>query len=159
MNVVILIGRLVREPEMRTTQSGAKVARYTLAVDRRFNRDGGQTADFISCTAFGKGADFTEKFLHKGMKIAITGKIQTGSYTGKDGNKVFTVDVVVDTQEFCESKAAAQEAQQKVEMGQFLDVPEGINLDFSGARPAAKDNDITGFLQIPDGISEELPFT
>lgn len=155
MNLVILIGRLVRDPVINESKSGSKVAKYSLAVERRMKRDSGApTADFINCTAFGQSADFAEKFLVKGVKIAVTGRIQTGSYMSKDGNKVYTVDVIVDNQEFVESKAASQEAQHKAEMGQLIDVPDGININLGGAK-----NDITGFMQIPDGIDEELPFT
>lgn len=155
MNLVILIGRLVRDPVINESKSGSKVAKYSLAVERRMRRDNGApTADFINCTAFGQSADFAEKFLVKGVKIAVTGRIQTGSYTSKDGNKVYTVDVIVDNQEFVESKAASQEAQHKAEMGQLIDVPDGININLGGAK-----NDITGFMQIPDGIDEELPFS
>lgn len=130
MNQCILMGRLTREPEVRDSASGMKVARYTLAVDRRFKREGEPSADFISCVAFGKSAEFAEKYFTKGTKIAITGRIQTGSYTNKDGNKVYTTDVVVENQEFAESKKASD-----------------------GAAPA--DN---SFMNIPDTIEEELPF-
>ena len=110
MNKVILMGRLTRDPEVRYSQgdNAMAVARYTLAVDRRFNRNNDdQTADFISCVAFGRSGEFAEKYLHKGTKIAITGRIQTGSYTNKDGVKVYTTDVVVEDQEFAESKNSA----------------------------------------------------
>ena len=103
MNRVILIGRLVNEPEAKTTQSGTAVSRYRLAVDRQKGE-----ADFLSCIAFGKGAEFANRFLHKGMKIAVEGRIQTGSYTKDDGSKVYTTDIVVDRHEFCESKGAAE---------------------------------------------------
>ena len=144
MNKVILMGRLTRDPEVRYSQgeSSTAVARYTLAVDRRFKKEGEQSADFIGCVAFGKQAEFAEKYLHQGTKIAITGRIQTGSYTNKDGQRVYTTDVVVEEQEFAESKAAGQNSQQQ------------------NSRPepsAAVDND--GFMQIPDGIDEELPFS
>ena len=107
MNKVILMGRLTRDPEVRYSQGDTPTAfaRYTLAVDRRFNRNGDDaTADFISCVAFGRSAEFAEKYLHKGTKIALTGRIQTGSYTNRDGVKVYTTDVVVEDQEFAESK-------------------------------------------------------
>ena len=107
MNKVILMGRLTRDPEVRYTQGDNQmaIARYTLAVDRRFNRNGDEnTADFISCVAFGKSGEFAERYLRKGTKIAVTGRIQTGSYTNKDGVKVYTTDVVVEDQEFAESK-------------------------------------------------------
>lgn len=101
MNLVVLVGRLTKDPEIRTGQ----VARYGLAVDRRYKREGQPTVDFINCVAFGKQAEFAEKYLRKGMKIGVTGRIQTGSYTARDGSKHYTTDVVVDTQEFMTSKA------------------------------------------------------
>lgn len=109
MNRVILCGRLTRDPEIRYSQTGngsMAVARYTLAVDRAFKKEGEQAADFISCVAFGKNGEFAEKYLHQGTKIAVVGRIQTGSYTNKDGNKVYTTDVVVEEYEFAESKNA-----------------------------------------------------
>ena len=145
MNNVTLIGRLTRDPEVRYTQgeNGMAVARYTLAVDRRQSRNSGeeQTADFISCVAFGKSGEFAEKYLQKGTKIAVTGRIQTGSYTNKDGQKVYTTDVVVEEHEFAESKASG----------------DGGSTSSNGGRSrAATDGD--GFMNIPDGIDEELPF-
>ena len=143
MNKVILMGRLTRDPDIRYTQgeNSMAIARYTLAVDRRFKKEGEQSADFISCVAFGRQAEFAEKYLHQGTKIAITGRIQTGSYTNKDGQRVYTTDVVVEEQEFAESKAAGQNSQQN-----------------SRPEPStAVDND--GFMHIPDGIDEELPFS
>ena len=147
MNKVILMGRLTRDPEVRYSQgdNATAVARYTLAVDRRFNRNNDeQTADFINCVAFGRSGEFAEKYLHKGTKIAITGRIQTGSYTNKDGVKVYTTDVVVEDQEFAESKNSAGNND-----GGF--VPAGRP---APAPMAAGD----GFMNIPDGIDEELPF-
>lgn len=145
MNKVILMGRLTRDPEVRYSQgeNATAVARYTLAVDRRFNRNNDdQTADFIGCVAFGRQGEFAEKYLHKGTKIAITGRIQTGSYTNKDGVKVYTTDVVVEEQEFAESKNSAGNGD-----GGFA--PAGR------PAPAAAGD---GFMNIPDGIDEELPF-
>lgn len=109
MNKVILMGRLTADPEVRRTEGDNPmvIARYTLAVDRRFKKDGEATADFIRCIAFGKGGEFAEKYLHKGIKIAVSGRIQTGSYTNQDGQTVYTTDVVVEEQEFAESKAAS----------------------------------------------------
>lgn len=113
MNKVTLIGRLTRDPDVRYTQAAEPlaVARYTLAVDRRYQRKENagneQTADFISCVAFGKQGEFVEKYLHQGMKIAVTGRIQTGSYTNRDGNKIYTTDVVAEEHEFCESKSSS----------------------------------------------------
>ena len=110
MNKVILMGRLTRDPEVRYSQgeSATAIARYTLAVDRRFNRNNDEnSADFIGCVAFGRSAEFAEKYLRKGTKVVVTGRIQTGSYTNKDGVKVYTTDVVVEDQEFAESKASS----------------------------------------------------
>ena len=144
MNKVILMGRLTRDPEIRYSQgdSAMCIARYSLAVDRRgrSNGNGGeQTADFINCVAFGKSGEFAEKYLHKGTKIAITGRIQTGSYTNKDGQKVYTTDVVVEEQEFAESKNAG------------------------GSTGGAFDGGSTGsapgdFMNIPAGVEDEIPF-
>ena len=148
MNKVILMGRLTRDPEVRYTQGEQPmaIARYSLAVDRRFarnNQEGQQTADFISCVAFGKNGEFAEKYLHKGTKIAVEGRIQTGSYTNKDGVKVYTTDVVVESQEFAESKNA-QSGNGGSEGG------------YANHQQPQADTD--GFMNIPDGI-EELPFT
>ena len=151
MNKVILMGRLTRDPEVRYTQGDNQmaVARYTLAVDRRFNRNGddNNTADFISCVAFGKSGEFAERYLRKGTKIAVTGRIQTGSYTNKDGVKVYTTDVVVEDQEFAESKNSNNN-------GGGYDGNYGNNSQPAAAPMAAGD----GFMNIPDGIDEELPF-
>ena len=148
MNKVILMGRLTRDPDVRYSQgeNPLAIARYTLAVDRRFaKRDGGdgqQTADFISCKAFGRAGEFAEKYFRKGTKICVTGRIETGSYTNKDGVKVYTTEVVVEDQEFAESKNSSQ--------GDFSQ-PASSG---SAAPVAAAD----GFMNIPDGIDEELPF-
>lgn len=138
MNKVILMGRLTRDPEVRYTQgdNAMAIARYSLAVDRRFKRDGEPDADFINCVAFGKAGEFAEKYLKKGTKIAVVGRIQTGSYTNKDGQKVYTTDVVVEEQEFAESK----------------------NSGSSDNKQSAPANKNTDFMNIPDGIDEELPF-
>lgn len=125
MNKVILLGRITRDPEMR--QAGeTSVVNFSVAVDRRFKKEGGQEADFPSCVAFGKTAEFIEKYFFKGMKIALEGRLQTGSYTNKDGKKVYTTDVVVETVEFVESKRAQNQGQgheQVEEDGEFLSVP------------------------------------
>lgn len=145
MNKVILMGRLVRDPEVRYSQgeNATAVARYTLAVDRRFNRNNGEdSADFIGCVAFGRQAEFAEKYLHKGTKIALTGRIQTGSYTNKDGARVYTTDVVVEEQEFAESKNASGTGE-----GGYTAPARTPNTSISD-----------GFMNIPDGIDEELPF-
>ncbi len=149
MNKVILMGRLTRDPDIRYSQNDQSmaIARYTLAVDRRGRRDGSdgqQTADFIGCVAFRQQAEFAEKYLRKGMKIAITGRIQTGSYTNRDGQKVYTTDVIVEDHEFCESKNANANA------GGFSPAAD--------SRPAPGSAVSDGFMNIPDGIDEELPW-
>ena len=147
MNKVILMGRLTRDPEVRYSQGEHQmaIARYTLAVDRRGRSNasnGEQTADFIQCIAFDRSAEFAEKYFHQGTKLVVTGRIQTGSYTNKDGQKVYTTDVVVEDQEFAESKNAQS------------------NNGFGGdmGTPAPNTNAGDGFMNIPDGIEEELPF-
>ena len=144
MNKVILMGRLTRDPEVRygAGENSTAVARYTIAVDRRFKRDGEQSADFISCVTFGRNAEFAEKYLRQGTKIVLTGRIQTGSYTNRDGQKVYTTDIVVEEQEFAENKAAASNGGQ----GNY-------------SRPSAAPSDADGFMNIPDGIDDELPFS
>ena len=136
MNKVFLIGRLTKDPEVRYTQgeNPTAIARYALAVDRRFRKEGEAQADFINCVAFGRGGEFAEKHLRKGSKIAVSGRIQTGSYTNKDGHRVNTFDIVVEDHEFCDSK------------------PSNIG---SAPAPQADEN---GFMSIPDGIDEDLPF-
>ena len=128
MNRVILIGRLTKDPEMHTTQGDRpiSIARYSLAVDRRFKKDGEQNVDFINCVTFGKGAEFVEKFFHKGMRVAVQGRIQINSYE-KEGRRIYTTDIVVEDQEFVESKKREEEK---------------------------GDDD---FMTVPDGIDEELP--
>ena len=146
MNKVLLMGRLVRDSEVRWTtgEQPMAVARFTLAVDRRGNRNSaeGQTADFINCVAFGKLGEIAERYLHKGIKIALSGRIQTGSYTNRDGQKVYTTDIVVEEIEFAERKNASSG-----NSGNFTDF---------GGRAEPSDND--GFMHIPSGIDEELPF-
>ena len=150
MNKVNLIGRLTSDPEIRYTQGDQPmcIASYRLAVERRGKKvEGQQNADFISIKAFGKGGEFAEKYLHKGMKVAVSGHIQTGSYTRQDGQKVYTTDVVVEEQEFCESRAANDTAQN-------YSTPTPQPTPQSSGTSAALD----GFMNIPDGIDEELPF-
>lgn len=154
MNKVILMGRLTRDPDVRYSQgeNAQAIARYTLAVDRRFKREGSeQTADFIGCVAFGKSAEFAEKYLKKGTKLVVEGRIQTGSYTNKDGNKVYTTDVVVENQEFAESKSAS---------GGSNPGPAAASESSGSAQqtPPPIGTDPDGFMSIPDGIDEELPF-
>lgn len=143
MNKVILMGRLTRNPEVRygSGENSTSVARYTIAVDRRFKRDGEQNVDFIGCVALGRNAEFAEKYLRQGTKILLTGRIQTGSYTNRDGQKVYTTDIVVEEQEFAESKAAGNGGQNNY------------------SRPSAATSDADGFMNIPDGIDDELPFS
>ncbi len=158
MNRVILMGRLTRDPEVRYTAGDQQlaIARYTLAVDRRQSRNNNngdeQTADFINCVAFGRTGEFAEKYLHKGMKIAVTGRIQTGSYTNKDGVKVYTTEVVVEDHEFCESKNASNG-----ENGGGYNHNGGGSYN-NGNRSQAPSGAGDGFMNIPDGIDEELPF-
>ena len=156
MNKVILMGRLTRDPDVRYSQgeNPTAIARYTLAVDRRFKRDGEQSADFIGCVCFGKAAEFVEKYFHQGIKITISGRIQTGSYTNKDGVKVYTTDVVVEEQEFAESKASSGQ-QASADRPNDTSVGNNRNVDSAGSNPQAGDD---GFMNIPDGIDEELPF-
>lgn len=134
MNKTILMGRLTKDPEVKYTSASEPmaIARYTLAVDRRFKKDGEQTADFIQCVAFGKAGEFAEKYFHKGTKVVVEGRIQTGSYE-KDGHRVYTTDVVVEQQEFAESKSSN-----------------------GGNATPSPSND--GFMDIPDGLDAELPF-
>ena len=136
MNSVQLLGRLTRDPDVRYTDGGSTIARFSLAVDRRFKQEGGDTADFINCIAFGKTAEFIERYIFKGTKIALNGRIQTGSYTNKDNVKVYTTDVVVENVEFAESKNNNSNA--------------GSNVN----TPAQNED----FMSIPDGIDEDLPF-
>jgi len=144
MNKAILMGRLTRDPEVRSSagDNPLVIARYTIAVDRRFKIDGEATADFISCVAFGKNAEIAEKYFRQGIKIAVSGRIQTGSYTNRDGQKVYTTEIVVEDQEFAESKSAS-------------------NGSGNGRQQLAPDSPVTDadrFMNIPDGIDEELPF-
>lgn len=139
MNKVILMGRLTREPEVRYSagENSIAIASYTLAVDRRTGKGTEQTADFIPCVAFGKKGEFAEKYFHQGTKIAITGRIQTGSYTNRDGQKVYTTEVVIEDQEFAENKRDGA---------------------VTHPQPAPADAG-DGFMSIPEGMDEELPFS
>ena len=142
MNKVVLIGRLTRDPEIRYSRGERQmaIARYSLAVDRKYKNDGEQSADFINCVAFNKNGEFAEKYLHKGMKIAVCGRIQTGSYTNQEGRKIYTTDIVVEEHYFCERKSDYDHP------GSAYSQP---------AQGAAGDD---GFMNIPDGIDEKLPF-
>lgn len=152
MNKVVLVGRLTRDPEVRYSQgdSSTAVARYTVAVDRRFKRDNEPTADFIPCVVFGRSAEFAEKYFRQGMRVSVSGRIQTGSYTNKDGVRVYTTDIVVEEQEFAESRAESE-----ANRGSFQ-----YSAPSQAASPAqAPSIDAgDGFMNIPDGIDEELPF-
>ena len=145
MNKTILMGRLTRDPEVRYSagENAMAIARFTLAVNRRFRRDGEQNADFISCVAFGKTAEFIEKYITQGRQICISGRIQTGSYTNKDGVRVYTTEVVVEEQEFAESKNSSGSDGGYTGGGNRAPEPSGAG---------------DGFMNIPDGIDEELPF-
>lgn len=141
MNKVIMMGRLTRDPDVRYTQRNSSqesmcVARFTLAVDRRGAKEGQQTADFVPCVALGRNGEFAEKYLKQGTKVVVVGRIQTGSYTNRDGQKVYTTDVMVEETEFAESKKVAGEP----------------------TRDAGYSDAGDGFMNIPDGIDEELPF-
>lgn len=151
MNKVILMGRFTRDPDIRWTQGQDQrcIARFTLAVDRRRPKtEGQQAADFIGCVAFGKTAEFIEKYMHKGTKVVLTGRIETGSYTNRDGQKVYTTDVICEDVEFAESKAAAGG---NAEKGQ----------DRRNEQPRQREAqaDMDGFMNIPDGMEDQLPFS
>ena len=139
MNRVILMGRLTRDPEVRYTsgENSMAVARYTLAIDRVMKKQGEQSADFINCVAFSKAAEFAEKYFRQGMRVLVSGRIQTGSYTNKEGQKVYTTEVIIDTQEFADSKGAGD----------------------SNYHTSASSESNDGFMNIPDGVDDEgLPF-
>ena len=155
MNKVISMGRLTRDPEVRYSagENALAIARYTLAVDRRFRRDGEANADFINCVSFGRTAEFAEKYFRQGLKIAVTGRIQTGSYTNREGQKVYTTDVVVEDQEFAESKASSMANGSN---GGYSDYQPAAPAPAAKPAPSAAVGD--GFMNIPDGIDEELPF-
>lgn len=139
------MGRLTRDPEIRYSQgeNSTAVANYTLAVDRRYKREGEDNADFIGCVAFGRAAEFAEKYFRQGLKITVCGHIQTGSYTNRDGQKVYTTKVVIEEQEFAESKKSSEGS--------------GSGRD-TGPQENRPKPDEDGFMNIPDGIDEELPF-
>lgn len=146
MNKVILLGRLVREPETRYggANDSMAVCRYTLAVDKKFKKYGEATADFINCISFGKIAEFAEKYFTKGLRVAVSGRIQTGSYTNRDGQKIYTTDVVVEEHEIAQSRSEASNQQES-----------NMQPEIS---PYGEDKD-NGFMNIPDGIDDELPFS
>lgn len=145
MNKVILMGRLTRDPEVRYSQgeNSMAIARYTLAVDRRFQKNSEQAADFIPCVAFTRAAEFAEKYFRKGMRVCVSGRIQTGSYTNKDGVKVYTTEVIVDDQEFADGKGESSN---------------NGGVDFGDTRPTPSAASGDGFMDIPEGVEDELPF-
>jgi single-strand DNA-binding protein len=140
MNVASIIGRLVADPEIKYANNGNGICKFKVAVDRRYKKEGEPTADFIPCTAFAKTAEFIEKYFHKGNRIALTGSIQTGSYTNKDNQKVYTTEIIVDSVEFVESKSQGQEAAPAHGNGK--------------AQPKNDD-----FMNVPDTLEDELPFS
>ena len=165
MNKVILLGRLTKDPDVRRSQGAEPVtiARYTLAVNRRGKKQEGQQADFISCVAFGKAGEFAEKYLHKGTKICVSGHIQTGNYTRQDGTKAYTTDVVIEEQEFAESKADSGRSAMDDQMAAMYAGTDSRQnqrgqQDGDGQQGSWEQSAMDGFLNIPDGIDEELPF-
>ncbi len=141
MNNVVMMGRLTRDPEIRYSQgTGNAIATYSLAVDRKFKRDGESDVDFFTCVCFGKNAEFVEKYLKKGTKIVIRGSIQTENYTNKEGQKVYAIKIIVDEHDFAESKSSQDGGYQQ------------------SSRPKPSDAAGDGFMNLPDGIDEELPF-
>ena len=145
MNKSIMMGRVVKDPDLRYTQTEngeLAIANFRLAVDRKFVRRGDPEADFFSCTAFGRKAEFAEKYFRQGMRVSISGRIQTGSYTNRDGQKVYTTDIVVEEQEFAESKTTAA----------------GNGGQGNYSRPSSAPSNANGFMTIPDNIDDELPF-
>lgn len=168
MNKVILMGRLTRDIEVRYSQgeNPMAVARYTLAVQRKFKREGEPDEDFISCVAFGRAAEFAEKYFRQGTKVVITGRIQTGSYTNRDGQKVYTTDIVIEEQEFAESKNASEansgrqhgdgyQGERSSEGYQNSQSQQGRGQSYQ-QQSFSTGND--GFMNIPDGVDDELPF-
>ena len=135
MNKVIEMGRLTRDPEVSSSASGTTFARFSIAVDRRFKREGEADADFFNCSAFGKTAEFIEKYISKGTKVVVCGRLENNNYTNKDGQKVYDVRIMVEEIDFAESKNNGQ------------------------AKTESKGNDVTDFLNVPDGLVEELPFS
>ena len=156
MNKVVLVGRLTRDPEVRYSQgdSATAVARYTVAVDRRFKRDNEPTADFIPCVVFGRSAEFAERYFRQGMRVSISGRIQTGSYTNKDGVRVYTTEVIVEEQEFAESRAESEANRGAYQNNSY----QNNSYRQQAPSPAPSFDAGDGFMNIPDGIDEELPF-
>lgn len=144
MNKVILIGRLAKDPEVRTSENGVLVAKYSLAVSRRYVKDGEQSADFLPCVTFSKGAEFAEKYLRKGMRIAVSGRLVTGSYMNKEGQRIHTTTVILDSQEFADGKPSGN-GPEKADEPQYLTPPQ---------YPADED-----FVTFPEGDEEDFPFS
>ena len=144
MNKVILMGRLTRDPEVRYSQgeNSLAIAKFSLAVDRRFKRQGEAETDFFNCTAFGKQAEFVEKYLKQGNKMLVTGRVQNDNYTNKEGKKVYSVQIIVDELEFAENRQA-----------------QSTNSDKGGYQTSAKSSQADGFMNIPTGLEDELPFS
>ena len=169
MNKVVLMGRLTRDPEVRYSQgeNSTAIARYTLAVDRRIKRDGEATADFISCVSFGRTAEFAEKYFHQGLRIVVSGRIQTGSYINREGQKVYTTEIVVEEQEFADSKNSSQQggdnapqqntaSQQPAQQGGYRTPQKPVQQGgYNGGSFGMGDD---GFMNIPEGLDDELPF-
>ena len=159
MNKVILMGRLTADPEVRYSQGASQtaVARLRIAVDRRFKREGDPEADFFNCTSFGKTAEFVERYLHKGTKVVVVGRIQNDNYTNKEGQMVYSVQIMVEEIEFAESKNASQGGDGGYNGGNS-GYNNGGNGGFGGGQSQAASGAGDGFMNIPDGIDEELPF-
>ena len=155
MNVVVMMGRLTRDPDIRysTGENASAIAHYRLAVDRRFKREGQPDADFFDCVVFGRGAEFAEKYLHQGTKIVISGRLQNDNYQGRDGQMVYRTQIVVDNQEFAESKAASQQSASSYVPPVDAQASANETTTNEAAQPAGD-----GFMNIPDGIDEQLPF-
>lgn len=160
MNKANLTGRLVRSPDTRSTRDGMTITRYTIAVDRRFRREGEPDADFLDVVAFGKAGDFADKYFTKGMKVEVSGRIQTGTYTNKDGVKVKTFDIIVEEQGFAESRQAQKQAPAPAAAQSPPPASDRV-AQAERAMEARRNRDeaLDGFMNIPDSIEEELPFT
>ena len=158
MNTVILMGRLTRDPEIRYSsgENATAIAHYRIAVDRRFKRDGQPDADFFDCVVFGRQAEFVEKYLHQGTKIVLQGRLQNDNYTDRDGRMVYRNQIVVENQEFAESKAASQQSASSYRAPAD---PQSRDYAADSRQGSAPDTSADGFMNIPDGIDEELPFS
>jgi single-strand DNA-binding protein len=160
MNLVVLIGRIAREPELRNAQNGMQICRFSIAVNRRQKEQEGQpTADFLNCTAFGKTANNIAIYFHKGSRIGVEGHIQTGSYTDRDGKKVYTTDIIVDQFDFIDTKAETQQIQQQAAAVNTAQPQQQAPTQPRQAQPNSGIVPPDGFMSIPDGIDEPLPFS